>query len=50
MDLSDLISADAILPASKANSKKNVLQELSALAANLTELPESDLSDSLLQR
>ena len=50
MDLSDLISADAILPASKANSKKNVLQELSALAANLTELPERDISDSLLQR
>ncbi len=50
MDLSDLIGAGAILPASKANSKKHVLQELSALAASLTELPERDISDTLLQR
>ncbi len=50
MDISDLISSGAILPASKANSKKHVLQELSALAASLTELPERDISDTLLQR
>jgi len=50
MDLSDLISADAILPALKAKSKKHVLQELSALASGLTGLPERDISDILLQR
>ena len=50
MDLSDLISANAILPSLKAKSKKHVLQELSSLAAGLTELTERDIFDILLQR
>ena len=50
MDLSDLISANAILPSLKAKSKKHVLQELSALAAGLTDLSERDIFDTLLQR
>ncbi len=50
MDLSDLISVNAILPSLKVQSKKHVLQELSSLAAGLTELTEHDIFDILLQR
>ena len=50
MDLSDLITADAIIPALKVNSKKQVIQELAAKAASITGLPERDIFDTLLQR
>lgn len=50
MDLSDLITAKAILPALKVNSKKQVIQELAAKAAEITGLPERDIFDTLLQR
>lgn len=50
MDLSDLISFDGIFSSLKAKSKKQALQELSALAAHLTGLPERDIFDTLLQR
>ncbi|MDJ0930941.1 PTS IIA-like nitrogen regulatory protein PtsN [Breoghania sp.] len=50
MDLSDLITADAIIPALKVNSKKQVIQELAAKAAGITGLPERDIFDTLLQR
>lgn len=50
MDLSDLITADAIIPALKVNSKKQVIQEVAAKAASITGLPERDIFDTLLQR
>jgi len=50
MDLGDLIKPEGVLPLLKAKSKKHVLQELSAAAADLTGLPERDIFDTLLQR
>lgn len=50
MDLSDLIQPDAVLPALRANSKKQVLQLLAEKAASVTGIPERDIFDSVLQR
>jgi PTS system nitrogen regulatory IIA component len=50
MDLSDLISSEGIIPALRANSKKQVLQELSKRAAEMTGLAQRDIFDTLLQR
>lgn len=50
MDLSDLISPQAVVPSLKVNSKKQALQELAAKAATVTGLPERDIFDTLLQR
>jgi len=50
MDLSDLIEASAILPAMKANSKKQLLQLLAEKAAAITGLPEREVFDTILQR
>jgi PTS system nitrogen regulatory IIA component len=50
MDLSDLISAEAVLPALKANSKKQALQAVAERAAALTGLDEREIFDTLLQR
>jgi nitrogen PTS system EIIA component len=50
MDLSDLISPDGIIPALKANSKKQVLQEIAKKAAQMTGLAQRDIFDTLLQR
>ena len=50
MDLSDLIDVQAILPALKANSKKQLLQTLSDKAAAITGLPEREVFDTILQR
>ncbi len=50
MDLGDLISADGVIATLSANSKKQILQTLSAHAARLTDLPERDIFDTLLQR
>ena len=50
MDLGDLLSPDAIAPAVKANSKKQLLQELAAKAAAVTGLPEREIFDTLLHR
>ncbi|MBB4303459.1 PTS system nitrogen regulatory IIA component [Rhodobium orientis] len=50
MDLSDLLSPDSIVPALKANSKKQVIQELAGRAASRVHLPERDIFDTLLQR
>src|SRR5262245_58818369 len=50
MDLSDLIEASAILPALKANSKKQLLQVLSEKAAGITGLSEREIFDTILQR
>ena len=50
MALADLLQQDAIIPALKANSKKQLLQELAAKASKLTGLPEREIFDVVLQR
>ena len=50
MALADLIAQDAVLASLKANSKKQLLQELSEKAAELTGLGEREIFDVLLQR
>lgn len=50
MDLSDLIEVSAVMPALKANSKKQVLQLLSEKAAAETNLAEREIFDMILQR
>jgi len=50
MDLSDLLETDGILPALKAKSKKQALQELASKAGELTGLDPRDVFDTLLQR
>jgi PTS system nitrogen regulatory IIA component len=50
MDLSDLIEVPAILPALKANSKKQLLQLLAEKASEVTGLPEREIFDTILQR
>ena len=50
MPLNDLVSAQAIIPALRANSKKQVLQELAARASELSGVPEREIFDTLLQR
>lgn len=50
MALADLLQQDAIIPALKVNSKKQLLQELAVKAAKLTGLPEREIFDVILQR
>lgn len=50
MDLTDLIDVSAIMPALKANSKKQLLQLLSERAASITGIPEREVFDTILQR
>jgi PTS system nitrogen regulatory IIA component len=50
MDLSDLIGIESVMPALKANSKKQLLQLMAEKAAGLTGLPEREILDTVLQR
>jgi PTS system nitrogen regulatory IIA component len=50
MPLSDLLALSAVIPALKVNSKKQLLQEISAKAAALTGMGEREIFDVLLQR
>jgi nitrogen PTS system EIIA component len=50
MALADLLQQDAIIPALKANSKKQLLQELAVKASKLTGLSEREIFDVILQR
>lgn len=50
MDLSDLIEVQAIMPALKANSKKQLLQLLAERASAITGLSEREVFDTILQR
>lgn len=50
MDLSDLLEVSAVMPALKANSKKQLLQALAEKAAAVTGLPEREVFDTILQR
>ncbi len=50
MDLSDLVSPDAVIPTLKVQSKKQAIQALAEKAASLTGVPEREIFDTLLQR
>jgi PTS system nitrogen regulatory IIA component len=50
MPLDDLLEPSSVLPAMKANGKKQAVQELAARAAAITGLPERDVFDAVLQR
>ncbi|MBN9033178.1 MAG: PTS IIA-like nitrogen-regulatory protein PtsN [Rhizobiales bacterium 63-7] len=50
MALADLLQQDAIIPALKVNSKKQLLQELAAKASKQLGLPEREIFDVILQR
>lgn len=50
MDLSDLLTPDAILPNLKVGSKKQLLQALAERAAKITGLTEREIFDSIQQR
>lgn len=50
MELNDLLSLEGVVPTLKAQSKKQVLQELASKAAAITGLPEREIFDTLLHR
>jgi nitrogen PTS system EIIA component len=50
MLLTDLVAANAVIPALKVNSKKQAIQELAAKAAQLTGQGERAIFDVLMQR
>ena len=50
MELGDLIRPEAVIPALKAKTKKQALQELSEKAAKLTGVSARDILETLLQR
>jgi PTS system nitrogen regulatory IIA component len=50
MDIVDLLAPGAVLPSLKAQSKKHLLQEMSARAAALTGLPERRIFETLVER
>jgi PTS system nitrogen regulatory IIA component len=50
MALADLLHQDAIIPALRANSKKQLLQELASKASKITGLSEREIFDVVLQR
>jgi PTS system nitrogen regulatory IIA component len=50
MALNDLVDVPAIMPALKANSKKQVLQLLAERASAISGIPERDIFETILQR
>ena len=50
MDFQTLIEPDAIMPALKATSKRQVLQEMAAKAAAIVDRPEREILETILQR
>ena len=50
MEISDLVSLEAVFPNLKASSKKRLLQELAHLVAEITGQPERSIFDILLER
>ncbi|SDB51252.1 PTS IIA-like nitrogen regulatory protein PtsN [Bauldia litoralis] len=50
MDLGDLIAPEAVIGSLKANSKKQAIQAIAEKAAALTQLPEREIFETLLQR
>src|SRR5215469_3732743 len=50
MEIIDLLSQEAVLPALKAQSKKQLLQQLAERAAKLTGIPDRRIFETLVQR
>lgn len=50
MEIAELLSAEGVIPNLKVTSKKQVLQEISKRAAELTGLDERVIFDTLLER
>jgi len=50
MNISDLLAPEAVIPALKAQGKKQLLQELASRAASLTGLPEKRIFETLTER
>lgn len=50
MDITDLIARDAVLPAVKAASKKQVMHEISARAAEVYDLNARRICEGLIER
>ncbi len=50
MEIVDLLAPEAVIPALKVQSKKQLLQELSAHAAKMTGIPERRIFDTLIER
>lgn len=50
VEISDLLSPEAVLANLKVTSKKQVLQELAARAATVSGMPEREIFDTLLER
>jgi PTS system nitrogen regulatory IIA component len=50
MSLINLISRDSVIPALKAGTKKQALQDMSDLASRLCGVPSREIFDSLWQR
>ena len=50
MNISDLLAPEAVVPALKAQNKKQLLQELAARAAAQSGLPEKRIFETLIER
>ena len=50
MNISDLLAPDAVLPALRAQNKKQLLQELASRAHNAVRLPERRIFETLIER
>ncbi|MBM3502408.1 MAG: PTS IIA-like nitrogen regulatory protein PtsN [Alphaproteobacteria bacterium] len=50
MEITEILSLEAVVPSLKATSKKQLLQELAARAARITGEPERKIFDVLLER
>lgn len=50
MEIADLLTVDAVVPALKATSKKQALQDLARRAADITHLNERTIFDVLMER
>ncbi|HEX3653155.1 MAG TPA: PTS IIA-like nitrogen regulatory protein PtsN [Rhizomicrobium sp.] len=50
MDIIDLIAPEAVLPSLRVHTKKQLLQELAARAAQLSGVPDRRIFESLLER
>ncbi|MBN06137.1 PTS IIA-like nitrogen regulatory protein PtsN [Ponticaulis sp.] len=50
MEIHEILTAEAVVPHLKASSKKQALQELSRVAAELTELDQREIFDMLIER
>jgi PTS system nitrogen regulatory IIA component len=50
MEMTDLITPAAVIPALRVTSKKHALQELAKRAAQITGLPERQLFEVLIER